>query len=123
GFLGIKFGSSKAAVIAAIKARGGIINKAGNADNLAFDNVTFAHRKVDFLVVRFVDNKAFEADFTFTPQDDNHAIEYYDNLVNDVNEIYGKGEATKKFSDPYKDGDGHEMSALMIGAADYSTLW
>lgn len=123
GFLGIKFGSTKAAVTAAIKARGGKLNEASKGNNLAFDNVSLGHRKVDFLIVRFIDDKAFEADFTFTPQDDNHAVEYYNGLVSDINEIYGKGESTKKFTSAFKDGDGHELAALITGAAEFNTLW
>ncbi|WP_461451088.1 hypothetical protein [Mucilaginibacter sp.] len=123
GFLGIKFGSTKAAVIAAIKARGGKVNTNGDADNIAFDNVSLGHRETEIFFVRFVDNKAFEADFTFTPADNNHAIEYYNSLVSDLNDIYGKGESTKKFTAPYVEGDGHEQGALVLGAAEFNTYW
>jgi len=122
-FLGIKFGTPKAAVIAALKARGGTINKASDATNLAFDNVKFGHRVTDFIVIRFVNDKAFEADFTFKPADDNHAIEYYNGLVSDISDVYGKGEDTKKFTSGFAEGDGHEINALMAGEAQYSTLW
>jgi hypothetical protein len=122
-FLGIKFGSSKATVTAALKARGGKIDKASNANNLAFDNIKFGHRLTDFIVIRFVNDKAFEADLTFKPEDDNHVIEYYDSLVSDISDVYGKGDVTKKFSSGFADGDGHEIGALLIGAAEYNTIW
>jgi len=95
GFLGIKFGSTKAAVIAAIKARGGRINKASKNDYLAFDNVHLGHRETDMFLIRFVDNKAYEADFVFKPADENHAIQYYDRLISDLDDIYGVGNSTK----------------------------
>jgi hypothetical protein len=123
GFLGIKFGSSKAAVTAAIKARGGQLDKLTGNDILAFDDVKFGHRQVRLLIVRFVDDKAYEAAFSFVPSDDNHAIDYYESLVSDLSEVYGKGLDVKKFTSPYEQGDGHETTALLIGAADYKTLW
>lgn len=123
GFLGIKFGSGKQAVIAALKARGGTLDKASVKDNLGFDNIKLGHRETELLVVRFTNNKVFEADFHLKPQDDYHAIEYYNNLVSDLTNVYGKGNATKKFTSGFADGDGKELGALLTGAAEYNTIW
>jgi len=122
GFLGIKFGSTKLQVITALKARGAKLTRDGDANNLAFNNISLGHRAAEFLIVRFVDNKAFDAEFTFKP-DDNHVIEYYKSLESDLNDIYGKGEDDIKYTAPYKEGDGHDEGALVVGAAQYSTNW
>ncbi|HTK21823.1 MAG TPA: hypothetical protein VL442_20040 [Mucilaginibacter sp.] len=124
GFLGIKFGSTKQQVITAIKARGGVlINGAPGANALSFSNVSLARRKSEMLRVKFVDGKAFKAGFMFKPQDDYHAIEYYNDLINDLNAVYGKGESTKKYSSPASESDQNQMGDLLVGSAEYSTYW
>lgn len=124
GFLGIKFGSSKAVVLAAIKAKGGIFReKKSSNELLEFTNVKLGHRTSSFFAVKLIDNKAFEADFFFDTEPEAKAIEAYDALVNDINDIYGKGDVTKTFKEPYKDGDGYELLAIKSGKADYKTIW
>jgi hypothetical protein len=123
GFLGIKFGSTKIAVMAAMKARGAKLDPNSDATNLAFTNISMAHRSTEVVIIRFVNGKAYEGDIFFTPADNDHAIAYYNDLVSDLNDSYGKGQDSKKFTSPYADGDGHEVTALLIGAADYNTYW
>jgi hypothetical protein len=124
GFLGVKFGSTKAAVTAAMKARGAKLNtENSDVDDLMFENVSLGHRPIEFINVRFVDDKVFDADLYFKPDDNNHALEYYNSLVDDINDIYGKGAPTRTYTAPYKDGDGYEKDALAIGAAEYFTFW
>jgi hypothetical protein len=124
GFLGIKFGSTKAAVMAAMKAKGASLDKKNSdADDLYFEHASLGHRPIEFIEVRFVNDKVFEADLFFKPEDNNHALEYYNSLVDNINEIYGKGDPTRNYTAPYKDGDGYEKDALLFGAADYFTFW
>jgi len=123
GFLGIKFGSTKIAIMAAMKARGGKVDPSSDATDLAFTNISMGHRATEVVIVRFVNGKAFEGDIFFTPADNDHTIEYYNDLVNDINDSYGNGQDSKKFTSPYVEGDGHEVTALLIGAADYNTYW
>ncbi len=123
GFLGIKFGTTKLAVTAAMKARGAKLDANSDATNLAYTNVSMAHRPTEVVIIRFVDGKVYEGDIFFTPADNDHTIAYYNDLVSDLNENYGKGQDSKKFTSPYADGDGHEVTALLVGAADYQTVW
>ncbi len=124
GFLGIKFGSSKASVLAAMKAKGATLDKENSgADNLDFNNVKLGHRiTVDF-DIRFTDNKAYSAVFIFKAEDDPHTVGYYNLLVNDINDTYGDGKSTKEFKSPYKNGDGNEELAIEGGYADIFTDW
>ncbi|HTD41580.1 MAG TPA: hypothetical protein VK671_13215 [Mucilaginibacter sp.] len=122
GALGIKFGSSKAVVIAALKARGGKLSMS-NAHAVAFDDISLGHKKADLLIVKFLDDKLLEIDFTFKPQDDHHVIEYYNNLIADINNIYGKGESTKKYAPTYSESDENQLNDLLVGAVEYTTLW
>ena len=66
-FLSIKFGSSKAEVIAAMKAKGyNLLKSDENSDtNLEFGAVNYAHRQTQAFAVEFVDNKCYEAIFDF----------------------------------------------------------
>ncbi len=123
GFLGIKFGSSKAEVIAAMQAKQAKYEPGSSKENsLYFSNVTLAHRNA-VCYVKLIDGKAYEAVFQFSPESDPRAIEYYNALVNDISDIYGKGEATVDFKDPYKLGDGNEPLALTEGGARMFTDW
>jgi hypothetical protein len=67
GFLGIKFGSTKAAVTAALKARGAVLDKENStATILAFENVKLGSRVANGFVTRFVDDHVYSATFSFT---------------------------------------------------------
>ena len=123
GFLGIKFGSSKPVVMAAMKARGAKLDASSNATSLAYTNVSMAHRPTEVVIIRFVNGKVYEGDIFFTPADNDHAIIYYNDLVSDLSENYGKGLDNKKFTSPYVNGDGEEVTALLVGAADFDTIW
>src|ERR1700743_1853220 len=97
GFMDIPFGSDSATVKAAIAAKGGIIsNKNSEKDLLSFDGLSLDQRPVTDCIVRFVDNKAFDAYFYFEYADDNILISY-DSLVKDITAIYGKPESASNF--------------------------
>jgi hypothetical protein len=124
-FLSIKFGSSKAEVIAAMKTKGYDLLKTDNNSetNLEFGTVNYAHRQTQAFAVEFVDNKCYEAVFYFKPEKDPKTIDYYNNLVRDINDVYGPGKPTKKIRYPYEEGDGQEIIALEGGYADFNTDW
>ena len=123
GFLGIKFGSSKADIIAAMQAKQAKYAEASSKENLlAFSDVLLAHRKA-ICFVSLIDGKAYQAAFVFTPDDEPHIIDYYNGLVSDISEAYGKGKPTVDFKDPYKLGDGSEVIALRQGYAKMFTDW
>lgn len=126
GFLGIPFGSSRASVIAALNAKGGILDrKESKPDFIVYRGIKLGHREARLFVIKLVNDKAFQADFIFDPILDARAIEYYYSLVNDITEIYGNGESNKKFKEPYSDSDddGIKISAIKSGNADYTTIW
>lgn len=124
GFLGIKFGSSKLAVIAAMKAKGAILDKKNSdADNLAFDHVKLGLREASDFLVRFVNDKAFEADYIFDPDVEAKVIPDYDNLVTDIAKVYGDGQVTKTYNSPYAEGDGSTLLGLSAGKIDFHTSW
>ena len=106
-----------------MKARRGILDKVKLANALSFSNVSLGRRKSDTFIVNFVDRKAYSADFSFKPQDDYHAIEYYDDLVEDMNTVYGTGESTKKYTSPASESDKNQMGDLLTGGAEYTTVW
>lgn len=125
GFLGIKFGSSKAEVTAAMKAKGAVLassnDESGNL--LVFDKVSLGHRETNLFGVRFIDDKAYQAVFMFKAEENPKTIEYYNALISDLNEIYGAGKSTRKYRGTYQDGDGYELTAIETGNADYYTTW
>jgi hypothetical protein len=123
GFLGIKFGTSKAEVIAAIKAKGGVLSGDATGDDLTFTGVDLAQRSSVQFMVSFYNDKAYQAAFFFKPDNEPGTIDYYNALVNDIAGVYGKGNPTKTFKSPYEDGDGYEVTALEGGYASFFTDW
>jgi hypothetical protein len=123
GFLGIKFGSNKATVIAAIKERGGILNNDPSGSYLNFSDVSLGHRKSTQLQVKFFNDKLYFGGFVFQPENDPQTFVYYNNLVNDITELYGKGSAVRNFKSPYKDGDGDEIMAVRSGYGNIYNFW
>lgn len=123
-FLGIKFGSSKAQVLKAMSARGSTLDLAkSNGDFQNYKNVKIGTRKVDVFSIRFVDDKVFQADFYFIPELEAKTIDLYNDIVEDVTNVYGTGSPFKNFQHPYEDGDGFELSAIKLGKATYNTYW
>lgn len=121
GFLGIKFGSGKLAVITAMKARGS--NLVANKKNeLIFNNVKLGKDRAKVLFVRFVNNKAYDADFYFVPDVSGHALSMYNGFVNDFTGVYGAGQAIKNYTSPYNADDTSTLElGLLVGKVDYHT--
>ncbi|HWZ15697.1 MAG TPA: hypothetical protein VNW95_10720 [Mucilaginibacter sp.] len=126
GFLGIKFGTGMAAVNAAVIAKGGVIDKAKSTkESVIFRNVKLGHREAASFIVKFVNDKAYEADFLFLPGQDARSIEYYNELVKDINDNYGKGDSQVTFKSPYSDKDSemNKIVAIRSAMAEYKTYW
>ena len=122
-FLGIKFGSSRAQILAAMQAKGYAPNKKySNAENLAYNNVRLGHRPCAF-VVKFVNNKAFEADYISITDPQAKCIHDYNEIVDQITGIYGEGQVTKNYSSPYTEGDDNTLTGLSDGKIDLHTLW
>lgn len=126
-FLRIKLGSSPAVVKAALKARGATIDQEFNTlEATGFKNVSLGNRPADVFVVRYVDNKVWEADFGFLTKPEAKTIDYYNDLVNDITGVYGApNKVTKTFESVYKEegGEAYAIDAIKTGNAEYKTLW
>ncbi|MGN6181234.1 MAG: hypothetical protein ACTHNW_18775 [Mucilaginibacter sp.] len=121
GFLGIKFGSGKLAVITAMKARGSNL-VANKKDELIFNNVKLGKDRAKVLFVRFVNNKAYDADFYFVPDVSGHALAMYNGFVNDFTGVYGAGQSIKNYTSPYNADDTSTLElGLLVGKVDYHT--
>ena len=124
GFLGIKFGTSQADVIAAMKAKGCTPSDGGDSKKLVFQtDIKLGPRSAIQLTVFFFNDQVFDARFYFKADQEPQSVEYYNSLVSDISDVYGKGAATKTFKSPYENGDGHEIIALEGGYANFATLW
>jgi hypothetical protein len=126
GFLGIKFGSSKADVLAALKAKGAIFDKStSDNDALTFTNVKLGPKKAIGLLVRFLNDKAFEANYIFMPELESQILDVYNGLIDDVTRVYGDGKPTRKYNTPYEDSDndGDKIVGLKLGDINFHTVW
>jgi len=122
GFLGIKFGSTKAEVLAALKAKGGVLDR-DTTDLLVFTHINLGHLTTYAVYVNFVDGKAYQGQLVFKDEADDRTIDYYNDLVSQVNEIYGTAKSRRVFRSTFTDGDGYETTAIKEGDADYNTIW
>lgn len=114
GFLGIKFGTGKADVIAAIKAKGGELTRQDDQE-LVFTNVSLGHRQAVQLSVHFVDGKAYKGFLIFKADEQPQSLDYYNELVKDITGVYGPGKRGDNLKSPYKYGDGNEVTAISMG--------
>jgi hypothetical protein len=123
GFLGIKFGSSKADVIAAVTAKGGTLDSSSDNEKLFFDNIKLGQRLSSTFQVQLIDNKAYFGGYIFHAENDPQTEDYYKSLVKDMSEIYGPGNSQRIFKAPYKDGGDDEIAAIEGGYASIYTNW
>ena len=123
GFLGIKFGASKAEVIATVNTKGGTLDDESTDIDLYFANVSLGHRPAKYLHVKLFNGNAYSGIFVFEPENEASTIGYYDGLVSDIAGAYGKGKPTVIFNDPYKAGDGYETTALSESKGFMYTNW
>src|ERR1700759_5645130 len=106
GFLGVKFGTSKADVIAALKAKGCILDEKDSKDDLLyFDNVKLGSHQASYLSVTFVDDKAYLADFYFKPEVEGDTFKVFNSIADDLNGVYGAGKFYQHFESPYNNDD------------------
>jgi hypothetical protein len=125
GVLGIKFGDTREQAIATIKARGGIPNAPGANPNFqTFSNIKLGHRDAFGAYITMLDDKVYWIGIMFNIELEAQVIDYYNNLVKDISDVYGQPtRIVKAFKDPYKDGDGFETQAISTGNANYITFW
>ncbi len=123
GFWGIKFGSTKAATDAAMKAKGCKSSTLAVTDDmLAYDDVTFAQRKAFFVILKFYKNQFYEATVTYKPDPD-MVINQFEKMATELKSSYGETTVFHNFTKPYELGDGYELSAIKQGKADYAAYW
>lgn len=126
GFSGIKFGSNKITVLAALKAKGGVLDKENTEkDYLAVDHVKIGTR-VASLMVKFVNDKAFEADYLLDPEVEGKLLELYKSVNEDITSAYGdKKDVSTKYKAPYKEGEDEALTLLGLSAGniDFTTTW
>ncbi|GAC1312352.1 MAG: hypothetical protein NVSMB24_33680 [Mucilaginibacter sp.] len=123
GFLGVKFGASKAEVMTAMQAKGGKFEGANSAGGLFFSGLNLGHRHIQLLQVNLFNDKAYLAALVFEPENEASTIGDYKSLVSDISEAYGKGEPYVHFDSPYKLGDGNETQALSLSEGQMFTNW
>jgi hypothetical protein len=125
GFLDIPFGSDSATVKNALIAKGGIrIDSVCKKDLLEFTGLTIGGRKALGCIVKFVDNKVYQADFVFNDfdqiSDGNSPLVYYDNFATDITAVYGKGQMSNNFGDV---SNTVRIRRLISGNASVQTIW
>ena len=120
---GLKFGSNMDDIIAALNAKGAVMFNGKTNERVVFRNIKLGQREPLQLEFLLVNNKMYQGTFYFKADQEPKTIEYYNALVKDISDVYGKGTPYKNFKSPYEDGDGHEITAISLGYATCFTNW
>ncbi|SHG07797.1 hypothetical protein [Pedobacter caeni] len=122
GVYGIPFGSSQETIISNMKAKG-YTRDLTEKENLTFKKVKFGAFNNCHLVFYMFKNKLFQGLILMIPDLDAKIIDRYEDVVEELSRKYGEGEPFTKFKYPYEKGDGHELTAIKLGKAEYKTFW
>lgn len=121
GFLDIPFGSDSATVKSVLISKGATrVNALCTKDELVYFDFEFSGRKVFACAVKFVDDRAYEADLIFSDFADKQLLDYYDDLAADITAVYGKGTLTNNFG---KMDNPQRIRGIKSGSASCQTLW
>jgi hypothetical protein len=123
-FFGIKFRSSYEIVKDSMIARSGHLDTVkSKPDFLFFEDVKQDGSTAGVVTVKFVNNMAYEAGFVYRPDFESKIIDYYADLVNNLNALYGDSKIIRNFKPPYTDGDYIQLKALRAGQGYYYNIW
>lgn len=122
GMLGLNFGLSKEDVIVKMASKGYSL-RPEKKDYLSFNNVKFGAFEYCNVAFYFINNKFYQGLILVAPNLDAQILDLYKDINNELSKKYGKGEAINKFEEPYKEGDGQEVSAIKLDKAKYYTFW
>jgi hypothetical protein len=123
-FLGIKFGAGQSEALDALKAKGAKFEKDNSCcGQLVFLDAKFETRTAYSLSVNFVNDKAYQVEYTFAQGDDAKVIEEYNKLVAEMIAVYGPGRITTKYSPPFKADGGDILHGISEGQIDFHTTW
>jgi hypothetical protein len=121
GFLDIPFGSDSATVKSVLTSKGATrVNALCTKDELVYFDFEFSGRKVFACAVKFVDDRAYEADLIFSDFAEKQLLDYYDNFAADITAVYGKGTLTNNFGNM---DNPQRIRGIKSGSASCQTLW
>lgn len=124
GFLGIKFNSTREQVINVAKLKGGISDPATTSKNqLGYKELSIAGRKAFRVTFQFHQNRFYQSFVFYVPDEDPQLYILYNEILKDLNEVYGVSEPQREFVSPFKFGDGDEYVAIATGHAKISDTW
>ena len=121
GVLGIPFGSPKEKVNEVLIAKGAKKDLASKA--FLYTGVSFGAYKNCMVIFSFINSKLYQALIMLPSDTEGTTLDRYEELNSELAKKYGKGETFSTFKYPYEKGDGHELTAIKIGKAEYNTYW
>lgn len=83
------------------------------------------HRISTTFQVQLLNDKVYYERFIFHPENDPEIFIYYQSLVNDISDIYRKGNSQSIFKSPYKneDSESEKLTAIQAGYSSIYTNW
>ncbi len=87
-----------------------------------YNEVKIGSTIASLVIAKFVDNKLFEIGAYYIV-DDEDIQSKYNEICQIITTKYGRGEETRNFRYPYKDGDDDFVMAVKGGYTDISTVW
>jgi hypothetical protein len=120
----IKFGRSRSAAVASVKAGHGVWDvQHSRPEYYVFTRVPFDNKSESLFTVKFAGDKAYEIDYVINPDADINVLGYYCEIVQKISEAYGPPKSGKQFKSPCKGGDINDIKAIKLGFEYYGSCW
>ena len=123
-FMGVTFGSDSDTFKKAIIAKGAhYLGSNPSAGFIGFENVTHFNRSNILMEAYFFNNKFYLTILVYTNETGPTVIADYNELIKEINQIYGPGIEHNTFTADYKESDGSVISAIQAKKAVYMYYW
>jgi len=120
----IKFGGSRSAAVASIKASHGVWDVQHSLPQYyVFKNISFDNKSKSLFIVKFTNNKAYEIDYVIEPDLGVNVLYHYCDIIQKIRAAYGEPKSGQQFKSPCKGGDANEIKAIKLGSAYYGSCW
>ena len=124
-FWGIKFGEKKEVAKKVLYTKGNVTiteKTEGNMSILSVSNAVFSDKKVLLLILKFVNDKFFQATLNYDTEAPNIRRDF-ESIANALNEKCFVVKTYGDFKYPYKENDQYEETALATGYGKLVAYW
>ncbi|MDR2274302.1 MAG: hypothetical protein LBF27_25565 [Sphingobacterium sp.] len=121
GFYGMDFGASAESCKNIMKSKGWVI-KDDNGKSIIYKTNKFIGRDA-VICLKFYNNELYEGFAMFIPDLESKVVDLYENISEDISLKFGEPSSYENYEYPYEKGDGHTVTAIQAGKAEFTSFW